>query len=93
MTLKKKIANIHKQHGAEAEYLIIVKNNIQAPGGKTQSPTAGQYMVYAEGTLLSELLSKGIIFDSRFVRMANEFNMETKEVNLQRDEEDMVEET
>ena len=91
MTLKKKIANLHKQHGTEAEYLIIVKNNLQVPGGKTASKTAGQYMVYAEGTLLSELISKGIIFDSRFVLMANEYNMETKEVNLERDEDDMVE--
>ena len=92
MTLKKKIANLQKQHGTEGEYLIIVKNNLQLPGGKTPSPTGGQFMVYGEGLLLTELLSTGLIFDGRFVLMANEYNMETKEVNREKDNE-MVEGT
>ena len=29
LTLKKKVANLHRQHGTEAEYIIIVKNNLQ----------------------------------------------------------------
>ncbi len=89
LTLKKKVANLHRQHGTEAEYIIIVKNNLQLPGGggKTPSPTGGQFMVYGEGTLLTELLSTGLVFDSRFVMMANEFNMDTKDVNLENDEE------
>lgn len=44
-------------------------------------------MVYGEGTLLTELLSTGLVFDSRFVMMANEFNMDTKDVNLENDKE------
>ena len=89
LTLKKKVANLHRQHGTEAEYTIIVKNNLQLPagGGKTPSPTGGQFMVYGEGTLLTELLSTGLVFDSRFVMMANEFNMDTKDVNLENDKE------
>ena len=89
LTLKKKVANLHRQHGTEAEYIIIVKNNLQLPGGggKTPSPTGGQFMVYGEGTLLTELLSTGLVFDSRFVMMANEFNMDTKDVNLEIDKE------
>ena len=90
LSLKKKIANLHKQHGTEAEYIIIVKNNLQLPGGKRPSPTGGQFMVYGEGSLLTELLSTGIVFDERFVLMANEFNMDTKKVDL---EKDMVEGT
>ena len=89
LTLKKKVANLHRQHGTEAEYIIIVKNNLQLPGGggKTPSPTGGRFMVYGEDTLLTELLSTGLVFDSRFVMMANEFNMDTKDVNLENDKE------
>ena len=87
MTLKKKIANLHKQHGTDPEYLIIVKNNLQLSGAKTPSPTGGQFMVYGEGSLIAELLSKGLTFDSRFVLMANEYNMDTKAVNRENVEE------
>ena len=89
LTLKKNVANLHRQHGTEAEYIIIVKNNLQLPGGggKTPSPTGGRFMVYGEDTLLTELLSTGLVFDSRFVMMANEFNMDTKDVNLENDKE------
>ena len=44
-------------------------------------------MVYGEGSFLTELLSTGLVFDSRFVMMANEYNMDTKDVNLENDEE------
>ena len=87
LTIKKKKANLHRQHGTEAEYIIIVKNNLPGSGGKTPSPTGGQFMVYGEGSLLTELLSTGLVFDSRFVMMANEYNMDTKDVNLENDEE------
>ena len=81
------MANLHRQHGTEAEYIIIVNNNLPGSAGKTPSPTGGQFMVYGEGTLLTELLSTELVFDSRFVMMANEFNMDTKDVNLENDEE------
>ena len=84
LSLKKKIANLHKQHGTQPEYLIIVKNNLQLPG---PSPTGGQFMVYGEGSLITELLSKGLTFDSRFVLMANEYNMDTKAVRRENVEE------
>ena len=57
LTIKKKMANLHRQHGTEAEYIIIVKNNLPGSGGKTPSPTGGQFMVYGEGSLLTELLT------------------------------------
>ena len=84
LSLKKKIANLQKQHGTEGEYLIIVKNNLQLPG---PLPTVGQFMVYGEGSLITELLSKGLTFDSRFVLMANEYNMDTKAVSRENVEE------
>ena len=76
------MANLHRQHGTEAEYIIIVKNNLPGSGGKTPSPTGGQFIVYGEGSFLIELLSTGLVFDSRFVMMANKYNMDTKDVNL-----------
>ena len=53
----------------------------------TGDGSGGQFMVYGEGTLLTELLSTGLVFDSRVVMMANEFNMDTKDVNLENDKE------
>ena len=44
-------------------------------------------MVYGEGSLITELLSKGLTFDSRFVLMANEYNMDTKAVSRENVEE------
>ena len=41
-------------------------------------------MVCGEGELLSEFLKNGIKFDDQFVMMANQHDMETKKVNVQR---------
>ena len=81
--LKKKVANLQKQHGAHPEYILIVKNNVQNAGGKNPSPTGGLYMVCGEGELLSEFLKNGIKFDDKFVMMANQYDMETKKVNVE----------
>ena len=35
--MKKKIANLQKQHGAKPEYIMILKNNVQNSGGKNPS--------------------------------------------------------
>ena len=83
--LKKKIANLQKQHGAQPEYILIVKNNVQNAGGKNPSPTGGLYMVSGEGKLLFEFLKNGIKFDEQqFVMMANQYDMETKKVVIER---------
>ena len=58
--LKKKIANLHKTHGAEPEYIIIVKNNMQGSGGKNPSPTGGLYMVYGDSPLVRERCSRNL---------------------------------
>ena len=85
--LKKKIANLHKTHGAEPEYIIIVKNNMQGSGGKNPSPTGGLYMVYGEGKMFKEFMRNGIKFDERFVLMANEYDMETKSNDIDQDQQ------
>ena len=86
--LKKKVANLHKQHRAQPEYILIVKNNVQNSGGKNPSPTGGLYMVCGEGKLLSEFLKNGIKFDEQqFVMMANQYDMETKKVDIENMEE------
>ena len=70
--MKKKIANLQKQHGAKPEYIMILKNNVQNSGKKNPSPTGGLYMVCGEGKLFSEFLKNGIKFDDQFVIMANQ---------------------
>ena len=40
LTLKKNICNLQKIHGVEAEFALIVKNNLQIAGGKKTSTTA-----------------------------------------------------
>ena len=40
LTLKKSIANLQKIHGVDAEFMLVVKNNIQSAGAKNSAPTA-----------------------------------------------------
>ena len=42
--MKKKIANLQKHHGAQPEYIMISKNNVQNSGGKNPSPTGDLYI-------------------------------------------------
>ena len=41
LTSKKNISNLQIVHGAEAEFLLIVQNNIQKPGGKNSAQAQG----------------------------------------------------
>ena len=78
LTLKKNVANLQRIHGVDAEFALIVKNNIQTTGAKNSAPTAGKYMVYSEGNLNDLFLSSGIKYDDRFVIMENDFDMKIK---------------
>ena len=40
LTLKKSVANLQNIHGVDAEFMQIVKNNIQIAGAKNSAPTA-----------------------------------------------------
>ena len=40
LTLKKSVANLQKIHGVDAEFMLVVKNNIQSAGAKNSAPTA-----------------------------------------------------
>ena len=51
LTLKKNICNLQKVHGVEAEFALIVKNNLQIPGGRNASTTAGRFMVVCDGKI------------------------------------------
>lgn len=76
LTSKKNISNLQIVHGAEAEFVLIVKNNIQKPGGKNSAPTAGKYMVACQGNMREALFSTGIKFGDDFVMMANDHDMQ-----------------
>ena len=46
--------------GIEPDFVIIMKNNLQASNVNNPAETAGKYMVYAEDPLKKELLEDGI---------------------------------
>ena len=78
LTLRKNVANLQRIHGVDAEFALIVKNNIQTTGAKNSAPTAGKYMVYSEGNLKDLFFSSGIKYDHRFVIMENDFDTKIK---------------
>ena len=79
LTLKKNICNLQKVHGVEAEFALIVKNNLQIAGGRNASTTAGRFMVVCDGRMKELLFSSGIKFEEGFVLMDNDHDMQIKE--------------
>ena len=79
LTIKKSVANLQKIHGVDAEFMLIVKNNIQSTGAKNSAPTAGKYMVISEGKLKELFFGSGVKFDENFVIMQNDFDMQIQE--------------
>ena len=79
LTIKKSVANLQKIHGVDAEFMLIVKNNIQSTGAKNSAPTAGKYMVISEGKLKELFFGSGVKFDEGFVIMENDFDMQIQE--------------
>ena len=51
------------------EFVLIVKNNVQKPGGKNAAATAGKYTVASRGNLSEMMFSTGIKFTKDFVIM------------------------
>ena len=89
LTLKKKTSAIHKEHGTDSDYILIIKNNLQKPGGKNCSPTAGKYLVMAEGSMRQQFLENGIKFDVEgFAMMKNDKNMEVEVIDDDNEEGD-----
>ena len=76
LTLKKKAASHQIEHGTQPDYMLIVKNNLQDPHVTNPSPTAGKYMVIAEGPIKEQLLGKGVKFvQNDFFMMTNSWDM------------------
>ena len=75
LTIKKSVANLQKIHGVDAEFMLIVKNNIQSTGAKNSAPSAGKYMVISEGKLKELFFGSGVKFNEGFVIMENDFDM------------------
>ena len=73
LTQKKNIFNLQRVHGADADFLLIVKNNVQKTGGKNSATTAGKYMVVCEGNMKESFLSSGVQFGEDFVMMENDY--------------------
>ena len=79
LTQKKNVSNLQRVHGAAPEFVLIVKNNVQKPGGKNAAATAGKYMVASRGNLREMMFSTGIKFTEDFVMMANDYDMQIDE--------------
>ena len=79
LTIKKSVINLQKIHGVDAEFMLIVKNNIQSTGAKNSAPTAGKYMVISEGKLKELFFGSGVKFDENFVIMENDFDMQIQQ--------------
>ena len=76
LTLKKSVANLQKILGVDAEFMLVVINNIQSAGAKNSAPTAGKFMVITEGKLKELFFGSGVKFDEDFVIMQNDFDMQ-----------------
>ena len=48
LTLKKKTSAIHKEHGTDSDYILIIKNNLQKPG-KELFPNSRNIFSYGKG--------------------------------------------
>ena len=81
LTSKKNIFT-SKRPGVSPDYILFVRNNIQKPGGKNSSSTAGKYLVYGEGPIQDDFFGiHGVKFDkSKHIIMKNDYNMEEKQI-------------
>ena len=79
LNLKKKLSALQIEVGADQDFLLIVKNNLQVPSATQQSLTAGKYMIFGAGAIADQFFSTGIDFDtSHMVKMANNHNYEVE---------------
>ena len=60
-TIKKKLDDPQVEHGGSADYLLVVKNNIQVPN-TPNAKTAGKNMVMTKGPIRDQYIHKGVKF-------------------------------
>ena len=75
LTMKKKVSALQLEVGAEEDFILIVRNNLQDPLTAHQSTTAGRYMVYEVDPIAENFYTTGIKFESdEMVKMANNYD-------------------
>ena len=75
LTLKKKVSALQLEVGANEDFILIVRNNLQDPLTALQSTTAGRYMCYGVGPIADNFYDTGIKFESdAMVKMANNYD-------------------
>ena len=86
-TLKKRIMRHQGEHGTSADYIILMRNNLQDPKYKNASPTAGKYMVFGEGPAKERFLNGDLLYniEEMFLMASHKNNQE--EVVSDREEE------
>ena len=60
LSLENNVSAMEVEVGTEPDFVIIMKNDLQASNVNNPAETAGKYMVYAEGPLKRELMEDGI---------------------------------
>ena len=64
LTIKKLVSVVQAEHGVAADYLLLVRNNLQGRRGRGSSPTAGRYMAACQGPARGAFLAQGLYFDT-----------------------------
>ena len=90
LTLKKKVSALQLEVGVKSNFLLMIKNNLQDRNNKNAAPTAGKYMVFAEGDIKEQLFGDGIKYnDNDMYVMANNFDYTEEIVAKEESEEDI----
>ena len=63
LTLKKKVSAFQFEHGCQADFLLMMRNNVQSQKVSNPSLTAGKYMVFCDGAIKRALFEEGIKFE------------------------------
>lgn len=85
-TLKKKVSQHQVEHGAEADFVLLIKNNVQDPSVRNAAKTAGKYMVFAGGPAKQMLIEEGIKY-KRNTMYLMENHIDIKEEIVEEEEE------
>ena len=56
-TMKNRVMRHQREHGTAPDYVLLMRNNLQDARTTNASPTAGKYMVFAEGPAKALLLA------------------------------------
>ena len=87
-TMKNRIMRHQREHGSFADYIILMKNNLQDHKSKNASPTAGKYMVFGEGPAKKKFLNGDLLYNREDMFLMESHKNSQKEVVSEDQEQD-----